>query len=109
MQDPNIVHGNYAHNVTMIYHDGILRPYAHLPIQATVPGGSEEYHRTLIEGFDIRESPKSLRRGITAFRNAREWAMKNRDKFKAVANAKMQNLAPKAASDLPASPSCLVS
>lgn len=67
------------------------------------------FHVTPIEGFDISESPNSFRRGVTAFRNAREWAMKKSDEFIDSANAKMQNLAPAAESDLPASSSCIVS
>lgn len=73
------------------------------------PGGSEEYHMTLVEGFDISGSPNSFRRGVAAFRNAREWVMKKRNEFIAAANARMQNMAPTAASDLPTSSSCIVS
>lgn len=109
VQGPKIVYDNNAYTITAIYHDGILRLYAHRPIQPMVPGGSEEYYMTLVEGFDISGSPNSFRRGVTAFRNARKWVMKKRNEFIAAANARMQNMAPTAASDLPASSSCIVS
>lgn len=82
-----------TYTITATYHVGNLTIYAHHPIQPLVRGGSEKYQRTLVKTIPIAESPDAFQRGVTAFRNAREWAMGKRDEFVDAANARRQTTA----------------
>lgn len=44
---------------------------------------------TLIDAFNMRISPDSFRSGVTAIRNAREWAKIKRAESIAAANVRM--------------------
>lgn len=104
-----MVYNNNAYTLTAIYHDRILRLYAHRPIKPSISGDSTEYRITLIDMFGIGGSANTFLRGVTAFRNARECIGKRRDEFVAAANARMQNTATTSVSDLFASSSSIQS
>lgn len=93
MEDPEIVYDDKAYTITAIYENSTLRIYAHHPIQPPVRGGSEKYRMTLVKAIFIGDSQDELRHGVTAFRNAREWAMGKRDEFVEAANARRQTMA----------------
>lgn len=93
VEGPEMMYDNNAYTITAVYHVrvGILRLYGHRPIEPSVPGGSMRYRMTLIRSFAMDDSPDAFRRGVTAFRNAREWAMRKRNECIAAANAKTQS------------------
>lgn len=82
-----IYDGN-AYTITSTFHrdDGSLTIYAtHL----TQPEDSKieaSYHMTHVWSFSLLDSPEAFRMGAAAFRNARDWAMEQREKFLSVAN-----------------------
>lgn len=93
MEDSETVYDGNAYTITATYHVGILAIYAHHPIQPLVRGDSEKYQMTLIQKITIDDSPEAFQRGVTVFRNAREWAMGKRDEFVDAANARRQTTA----------------
>ena len=95
VEDPEMIQDNNAYTTTAVYQawDGNLRLYAHGPIKPPVPGGSMEYRMTLIGSFAMNLSLDNFRRGVTAFRNARGWAMRKRNECIAAANSKTQRTA----------------
>lgn len=90
IEDLKVTYDNKAYIITAIFLEGLLRLYAHRPIRPLIPGGSTQYRESLIKTFGMSGSPHSFRMGITAFRNARELAMRKRDEFIAAANARIR-------------------
>lgn len=117
IEDPEILYNNEAYTITAICdaQAGIIKLYAHRPIKPLVHGGSMEYRMTLARSSCMDESPDTFRQGVTAFRNAREWAMKKGNECIAAANAKAHNTATTqntistSVPDLPASPGYILS
>ena len=95
IEDPEMIYDNNAYTITAEYHvqTKTLYLHAHRPIKPLTSSGSMGYRMTLIGGFVIGSSPDDFRRGVTAFRNAREWAMRKRDECIAAANSKVQRMA----------------
>ena len=103
---------NNAYVITALYQSaaGMLWLYATHPIPATSPSFSTlsqnsaaassspsapnrpplvEYRTTLIHQSLLTQSAESFREGVSAYRNAREWAKEKRDELVAAANAKV--------------------
>lgn len=107
--DPGTVYDNNAYTITATYQARLLSIFVHRPIRPPAPGGSVGYRMTLAKEFAIYSSPDSFQKGVTAFRNAREWATKKRNEFIAAANARKQTIALPPAPGLPVPPSPIVS
>lgn len=90
IDDPEIVFDNNAYTITATYSQGTIYLYAHRPIRPPVLGGVVDYRMSLVGGYALINSPDTLRQGVEAFRNAREWAMGRRDEFIAAANVRLQ-------------------
>lgn len=77
-----------AYTFSSTYHYGLLTLYAH---HLTAPGNSRgrpEYHMTQLKSFALTNDLETFIRGVTAFRNLRDWAKRCRDKFISAANSK---------------------
>ena len=77
-----------AYTITSIYHGGTgaLQMYATPPTEPKIPGGQPEYHMTQLKGYAITGDVETFRKGAAAFRNGRDWAKEQRDRFIADAN-----------------------
>ena len=87
--DPSLIYDNNAYTITSTYHDGTLKLYAVHPTQSTNPENTPEYHMTQLNTFAITGTAERFREGISAFRNARDWAKEQRDDLIAVANSRI--------------------
>lgn len=88
--EPGIVFDGSAYTITAIYHLEALRLYAHHPVKPSVPGGPITYQMTLIGHFAMNGDLDSFRKGVTAFRNSREWAQNRRNELIAAATTRKQ-------------------
>lgn len=84
---------NNAYVLAALYNSsfGSLWIYAIRPVAASQNSDAEfpiEYRITLIDSFHLTKSPDDLRDGISAWRNAREWAKEKRDELVKAANMK---------------------
>lgn len=70
---------NNAYTITSTYLAGFLQIYTVHPIQSAIPGGRTEYCMNPLRSFAINDSADSFRQGVTAYRNARDWAKEQRD------------------------------
>ncbi len=68
-----------ARTVTCTYHDGQLKMYTTHPVHATTPQPRTEYVMTQVKAFALTSDSDSFRQGATAYRNARDWAKRQRD------------------------------
>lgn len=88
--DPKTAYDNKAYTLTTIYHGGIhhghLTMYACHSIQPEDSVSEAAYYHTEIGYWNITGSPDAFRQGVTALRNGREWAEKQRDELIAAAN-----------------------
>ncbi len=84
--NPRLVHDNNAYTITSTYHDGTLKLYTIHNTQASDIEVSPEYHMTQLNTFAITGTAERFREGVTAFRNARDWAKEQRDRVIATAN-----------------------
>jgi hypothetical protein len=88
---PPVYDGN-AYTITSTYHGGTgtLQMYATHPTKPKVPGGQPEYHMTQLRSFASGDTANRFREGAAAFRNGRDWAKEQRDRFIAEANETAQ-------------------
>lgn len=80
---------NNAYTIASTYHHtGILHIYA---INATPPTDASrkyDFRITQLHAFAITGDSDSFRQGVSAFRNARDWAKEQRERYIAAANQK---------------------
>ena len=88
------VYDGNAYTCSSTYHasTGTLQLYAHHVTPPIAPGGRPEYHMTQIDGYVLTGSRKHFVEGVAAFRNARDFAQRHRDKFIHEANATARQL-----------------
>ncbi|KND91877.1 hypothetical protein TOPH_03330 [Tolypocladium ophioglossoides CBS 100239] len=70
------------------YHNGTLKLYAHHVRAPATSGERPEYDMTQIDTWGMTGNLDTLRRGATAFRNARDLAKRHRNSFIQAANAR---------------------
>lgn len=90
--DPALAYDNKAYTITSIYHEGVIRIYTTHPTRATRVGVPCDYYMTYIKGWMITDSREGFCEGVSAFRNARDWAKKQRDEIIAAANARVAGM-----------------
>ena len=73
------VYDNNAYTVTSTYHDSNLKMYTSHVAPPREPGGHPEYHTHQLKGWCMDGNLESFRQGVTAYRNARDWAKEQRD------------------------------
>ncbi|KAM5439874.1 hypothetical protein MferCBS31731_004285 [Microsporum ferrugineum] len=85
MQEP--VYDNNAYTITSTYHGGMLKLYTtHLTAPTPEHGGGPKYIMTQLKALAMTGDSEAFRKGATAYRNARDWAKEQRDKFIRSAN-----------------------
>lgn len=67
---------------------GVLQLFAHHITAPTAPGAEPEYHTTQVGSYSLMGSHRYFLDGVTAFRNARDWARDRRDSFIQAANTR---------------------
>ena len=85
MEEPS--YDNKAYTISVTYQDGQMKIFAHHIAQPNGPGTEPEYYMNLLRPCAITENRKALVRGITAFRNAKDWAESQRNAAIERANA----------------------
>ena len=90
-KDESIFDNNAAYTITSTYLAGFLQIYTVHPIQPAVPGGRTEYCMNLLRSFAINDSAETFRQGVTAYRNARDWAEEQRDEAIKRSNEKVKD------------------
>lgn len=80
---------NNAYAFSSTYHSGpgTLQLYTHHPSPPTTPGGQLGCHMTPIKSYALTSDRETFVAGATAFRNLRDKAKENRDRFIGTANA----------------------
>ena len=89
--DPETAYDNNAYTITSTYHGGTgtLAMYTTHPTLSKSPIKSTEYRMTQLKAFAVTSDPDTFRRGVSALRNARDWAKEQRRKLMAAANSKV--------------------
>ncbi|KAF2211405.1 hypothetical protein CERZMDRAFT_43407 [Cercospora zeae-maydis SCOH1-5] len=84
---PTQIHDGNAYTMSATYHPGTgtLQMYATHPRESTK--GETEYHMTQLGAYAMTNAPETFRTGAAAYRNAREWTQRQRDRFISDANA----------------------
>ncbi|KAI0096279.1 hypothetical protein GGR51DRAFT_543860 [Nemania sp. FL0031] len=83
------IYDNKAYTFSATYHgpNAMLCLYAHHLMAPTTPGERPTYHMTCVGTYVMRWDRETYAAGTTAFRNARELAMRCRKNFVEAANA----------------------
>jgi hypothetical protein len=89
---PEPVFDNNIYIITSTFDGRHLHIYTTHPTQPPNPGDPPEYHINQFRAFTITHNPEAFRQGATAYRNARDWAKKKRNKFIETANGKVTSL-----------------
>ncbi len=86
------VYDNNTYTISSTYHPGTgtLQMYATHPAPPASRGGETQYYTTQLDSYAMTGNMNGFRSGATAYRNGREWAREQRDRFIASANAAAQ-------------------
>lgn len=93
--DPNTALDNRAYTIVVTYHrEGTLKLFTIHPAQF----GNDKiaYYMVSLSSFFITDNLDSFSKGVRAFRNARDWAMEQRQDLANAANAKRRGSLPAA-------------
>ncbi|PHH87159.1 hypothetical protein CDD83_9249 [Cordyceps sp. RAO-2017] len=82
------VYDEKAYSFSMTYCNGLLTLYAHHITSPPAVGSQPEYHMTGLGTWQMAFDAMTFRRGLAAFRNARDLAKRHRDRFVQMANAR---------------------
>lgn len=86
-----LVFDNKPYTITATYHGGTLSLYtSHL---VAGPEDIIEFHKTHVNSWSLRGNYESFRQGVTALRNARDWAQKQRNVLLSAANERAKSVA----------------
>ncbi|KAL8894237.1 MAG: hypothetical protein Q9207_008530 [Kuettlingeria erythrocarpa] len=91
VDNPETVLDNNAHTITSTYHSasGTLQVYTMHQTKPIDPKNAPGYHMTQLNTFAITGTADRFREGVTAFRNARDWAKEERDRLIDAANGRV--------------------
>ncbi|KAM5473703.1 hypothetical protein MauCBS54593_002501 [Microsporum audouinii] len=95
-QEP--IYDDNAYTITSTYLAGTLKLYATHLIAPREHNGRPKYIMTQLKGWLMTSDLETFRKGATAYRNARDWAKEQRDKFIRAANEKNTQPQPEAPS-----------
>jgi len=88
-----VPYDNKAYTLAWTYLSGHLKAYATHPMPPSTPGAQPSYVITPVGSWSLTNSPESLRDGIAAYRNGRDWAKQKRDRAITDANNVAETLA----------------
>ncbi|KAL2862943.1 uncharacterized protein BJX67DRAFT_385176 [Aspergillus lucknowensis] len=90
-ENENDCYDSNAYTVSSTYESGpgTLTLYATHPQISSDPNGRPEYVMTKINSWSITGNPESFRAGVSAYRNAVDWAREQREAFVEQANTKV--------------------
>ena len=91
---PEPVYDKKARVITSTYHNDQLKLYTHHIAQPATYGDRPEYHMKPARSFAMTHSSDRFREGAAAYRNARDWAQKQRDALIAEANKRARHGSP---------------
>ncbi|KAI3340359.1 hypothetical protein F4824DRAFT_452991 [Ustulina deusta] len=77
--EPELDSDNKAYTLTSTYQRGTLKIYASYPLSRASLGMPREYAMTQVNSWSLTGNPSTFRQGVTAYRNARDWAKRKRD------------------------------
>lgn len=78
-----------AYTISSIYQGGTLKMYTSHP--AIGPDGGTDYYMNQLDAWALTGNPDTFRKGVAAYRNARDWAKEKRDDFISTANERRRN------------------
>ncbi|KAH7131138.1 hypothetical protein EDB81DRAFT_131137 [Dactylonectria macrodidyma] len=82
------MYDNKAYTITATYSDGLLKLYAIHPIYSSISDRTE-FIMTQLRAISLFDDLDSLRKGVAVYRNALDWARKQRDEAINQANARV--------------------
>ncbi|PGH27177.1 hypothetical protein AJ80_01134 [Polytolypa hystricis UAMH7299] len=88
-QQEGPTYDNNTYTLTSIYHGGALKIYATHVTTSEGPDSRPEYITTQVNTWGMTGNPETFRQGISAYRNARDWAKEKRDEFIRAANERL--------------------
>ncbi|KAI0203077.1 hypothetical protein F4808DRAFT_449390 [Astrocystis sublimbata] len=77
--DPDLDSSNKAYTLTSTYINGTLKIYASYPLSRADPGIRREYAMMQVKAYALTSDIDAFRIGVSAYRNARDWAKQKRD------------------------------
>jgi hypothetical protein len=86
-QEPS--YDNNAYAFTSTYIASRIDLYATYVAESKRLDGRPEYIMTLIDSFSLKGNVNAFRQGVTAYRNARDWAKEKRDELIEAANERL--------------------
>ena len=90
-QQSSFTQRNRAHTLGCTYLDGHLKIYATHMMQPSEPEAQPEYVMTQVKAWALTGDSDTFREGATAYRNARDWAKRQRDQAIQQANEKTKD------------------
>ena len=75
-----------AYSIASTYVDGQLKMFATHPAAPTRPGQRSQYVMTQLDSYALAGNINTFRQGAGAYRNGRDWAQAQRDRFITSAN-----------------------
>jgi hypothetical protein len=87
-----LAYDNNAYTIASTYHDGQLKLYTNHPTPSIDPERSTDYYMNQLGAWALAGNPETFRHGATAFRNARDWAKEQRDRFIMAANETVRDM-----------------
>ncbi|KAI0201878.1 hypothetical protein F4808DRAFT_469180 [Astrocystis sublimbata] len=91
--DPDLDSSNKAYTLTSIYQKGFLKIYASYLLPRADPGMRREYAMMQVKAYALTSDIDAFRIGVSAYRNARDWAKQKRDEAIQRANETVLRLA----------------
>ncbi|KAI0196356.1 hypothetical protein F4808DRAFT_474360 [Astrocystis sublimbata] len=77
--DSDLDSSSKAYTLTSTYQKGLLKIYASYPLPRADPGMRREYAMMQVNAYALTGNIDNFRIGVSAYRNARDWAKQKRD------------------------------
>jgi hypothetical protein len=77
--EDRVTYDNKAYTITSIFNGGQLKMFTSHPYQRSASGTGTEYCMHQLDCWAMTGNAQSFRKGVTAYRNARDWAQEQMD------------------------------
>lgn len=94
MEPGEEMYDNKAYTISFTYVGGTLAAFLHFISKRRDPADDLQYKMHLLDGWHLRGNMDQLKKGITAFRNARDMARRIREEVARIASAKVKQIMP---------------